>query len=180
MSHRPDDFGARLVAFLPNMRRFAYSLARSRDGADDLVQAACERALAARSRFEEGTRFESWVLRIVRNLWIDRLRRDRTAGPTEDLSERDDLVGIGGEADVEARLMLTSVAEAILLLPDEQREVLMLTCVEDLAYKDAAEVLGVPIGTVMSRLSRARRRLAELAGINAEPDRSPVRKGSSL
>ena len=163
----------RLVAFLPNLRRFAISLCRSRDVADDLVQAACERALAAQQSFEQGTRFDAWMFRILRNLWIDQVRRTKTAGPQQDIDETPDIAGSSGERDAEARLTLKSVAEAIGDLPDEHREVLLLVCVEDLSYREAAEVLSIPIGTVMSRLARARKKLAEAAGINPEVDRSP-------
>jgi RNA polymerase sigma-70 factor (ECF subfamily) len=167
-----------LVAFLPNLRRFAISLCRSRALADDLVQMACERALANEHRFEEGTRFDAWMFRILRNLWIDEVRKRKTAGPQEDIEDQVDLVGASGEREVEARLTLKSVAAAIDRLVEEQREVLLLVCVEELSYKEAAEVLGVPIGTVMSRLARARRNLAEAAGISAPAERSAVVKGA--
>ncbi|MEW9806975.1 RNA polymerase sigma factor [Mesorhizobium sp. ZMM04-5] len=168
-----------LVAFLPNLRRFAVSLCRSRDHADDLVQAACERALASALTFQEGTRFDAWMFRILRNLWIDDGRRRRTAGPQEDIDAHHELAARGsGEAEAETRLTLKSVAAAIDDLSEEQREVLLLVCVEELAYKEAAEVLDVPIGTVMSRLARARRNLAEATGITATPERSAVAKGT--
>jgi RNA polymerase sigma-70 factor (ECF subfamily) len=167
-----------LVAFLPNLRRFAISLCRSRDLADDLVQTACERALANATSFQEGTRFDAWMFRILRNLWIDHARRQRTAGPQEDIEAHHELAGGSGEREAETRLTLKSVAEAIDGLGEEQREVLLLVCVEELSYKEAADVLGVPIGTIMSRLARARRNLAEAAGISAAPERSAVVKGA--
>jgi len=167
-----------LVAFLPNLRRFAISLCRSRDLADDLVQMACERALANAASFHEGTRFDAWMFRILRNLWIDDARRKKTAGPQEDIEAHHEIAGISGDREVEARLTLKSVAEAIEGLVEEQREVLLLVCVEELSYKEAAEVLGVPIGTVMSRLARARKNLAEAAGITAPAERSAVGKGA--
>lgn len=167
-----------LVAFLPNLRRFAISLCRSREMADDLVQMACERALANEARFEPGTRFDAWMFRILRNLWIDETRKRRTAGPQEDISERDDIVGSSGERDADTRLMLKSVSQAIGRLVDEQREVLLLVCVEELSYRDAADVLGVPIGTVMSRLARARKNLGEATGISEPAERSAVGKGT--
>jgi RNA polymerase sigma-70 factor, ECF subfamily len=160
-----DQFGKQLIAFLPNLRRFAISLCRSRDLGDDLVQAACERALANTGRFEPGTRFDAWMFRILRNLWIDHLRKQTTAGPQEDIDQRQDLAGASGERDVEARLTLNSVAQAITDLPDDQREIILLVCVEDLSYREAADVLGIPIGTVMSRLARARKNIAEAAGM---------------
>ncbi|WP_255720242.1 RNA polymerase sigma factor [Acuticoccus kalidii] len=166
--------GPMLIASLPTLRRFALSLARQSDIADDLVQAACERALLNASSFEHGTRFEAWMFRIVRNLWIDRIRRSKTqsAVPVED---GQNVVGEDGEALAIARLELSDTAAAILELPEEQREVVMLVCVEDLSYAEAASVIGAPIGTVMSRLARARTRLAALlrdSGINATPRRS--------
>lgn len=172
MTSPPNDIGDQLIAFLPNMRRFALSLSRAPDIADDLVQQACERALANAASFEPGTRFDAWIFRIIRNLWIDRTRRQKTAGPSEDVYERQDLVGEDGQQVVDARQALTSVKEALDAMPEEQRAIVMLVCVDDLSYRDAAEVLGVPIGTVMSRLARARKRLAEMTGINPTPGRS--------
>lgn len=165
-----------LVAFLPNLRRFAISLCRSRELADDLVQAACERALASAAGFQQGTRFDAWMFRILRNLWIDDARRKKTAGPQEDIDAHHELAGGSSEREAEARLTLKSVAEAIDELSGKQREVLLLVCVEELSYREAADVLGVPIGTVMSRLARARRNLAEAAGISAPPERSAIGK----
>jgi RNA polymerase sigma-70 factor, ECF subfamily len=177
MTDRTERVEDQLVAFLPNLRRFAISLCGARDVADDLVQAACERALANAERFEPGTRFDAWMFRILRNLWIDTMRRRKTAGVQEDITERPDIAGASGEREVEARLTLKSVAEAITDLPDEQREVLLLVCVEELSYREAAHVLGIPIGTVMSRLARARQNLAASAGITGTAARSGVMKG---
>ena len=131
------------------------------------MQTACERALANAATFQEGTRFDAWMFRILRNLWIDEVRKRKTAGPQEDIEAQDDLVGMSGEREAEARLTLKSVAEAIDRLSEEQREVLLLVCVEELSYKEAAEVLGVPIGTVMSRLARARRNCGGRRNIRA-------------
>lgn len=177
MTDRTDRVEDQLVAFLPNLRRFAISLCGSRDVADDLVQAACERALASAERFEPGTRFDAWMFRILRNLWIDIVRRRKTAGVQEDISEREDIAGASGEREVEARMTLRSVGEAITELPDEQREVLLLVCIEELSYRETADVLDIPIGTVMSRLARARKNLALSAGITPAPARSGVMKG---
>ena len=148
-------FSDQLVAVLPRLRRFARGLAGSASEADDLVQAACERALAREHQFQEGTRFDSWMFRIVQTIWIDQLRaRDvrKEGGDVED--ER-----MGSDAavrSVEARLALAEVRRAVQHLPAEQRNVLMLVTVEGLSYKEAAEVAGVPVGTIMSRLARAR------------------------
>lgn len=177
MVDRKNVVADQLVDFLPNLRRFAISLCRSRQTADDLVQAACERALASADRFEPGSRFDAWMFRILRNLWIDQLRRQKTAGVQDDIEGRHDLVGSSGERVVEARLTLKSVSEAIAELVDEQREVLLLVCVEELSYRDAADVLGVPVGTVMSRLARARKNISAATGLDSVDGRYANRDG---
>nr|WP_205648655.1 RNA polymerase sigma factor [Acuticoccus kandeliae] len=150
-----------LIASLPTLRRFALSLSRQPDIADDLVQSACERALVNAASFTPGTRFDAWMFRIVRNLWIDRIRRTKTqaAAPIE---EGEAVMGTDGEAVAISRLELSDTGRAILMLPEEQREVLTLVCVEGLSYAEAAAVIEAPIGTVMSRLARARTRLAAI------------------
>ena len=163
------DVGEEMVAFLPRLRRFALSLTGSRQSADDLVQGACERALAAAASWTPGTRFDAWMFRIMRNLWIDGLRRQRSEGVVIDIADRHDLVGSHGDRVAEAHLMLDRVRSAITELPSEQREVLVLVCVEELSYRETADILGLPMGTVMSRLSRARQQLGELTG--HEPER---------
>jgi RNA polymerase sigma-70 factor, ECF subfamily len=158
----PAAIGQELVALLPRLRRFALVLCRSQSLADDLVQGACERALANAGSWTPGTKFDAWMFRILRNYWIDHLRRMRTEGMMEDVSMQTQLIGDAGEGPILSRLVLSEVQRAIDNLPQEQQEVLVLVCAEDLSYREAAEVLGVPIGTVMSRLARARKRLMEM------------------
>jgi RNA polymerase sigma-70 factor (ECF subfamily) len=160
-----DSFSRDLLALLPRLRRFAISLCGARDIADELVQTACEKALAKASSWTPGTRFDAWMFRILRNAWIDRLRRKRAEGIVEDIAAHEELAATG-EADAETRLILKSVWELIGNLPPEQREVLMLVCVEELSYSEAAQALDVPVGTVMSRLARAREKIASGAGID--------------
>jgi len=137
------------------LRRFARGLAGSAAEADDLVQAACERALARAHQFEEGSRFDSWMFRIVQTIWIDQLRaRDVRKEDGDVADER-----LGSDIPVrriEARLALSEVRRAVELLPPDQRTTLMLVTVDGLSYKEAAQVAGVPVGTIMSRLARAR------------------------
>jgi len=169
-----------LIAFLPTMRRFALSLTRSVDAADDLVQAACERALSRADSFTPGTRFDAWMFRIIRNLWIDTVRSAQSRA-TDGLENEDTVMGADGLREADSRLDLSDTGRAILQLPDDQREVLTLVCIEGLSYADAASVTGVAVGTVMSRLSRARTRLASLLeaeGIKGAQDRSPAARGS--
>src|SRR5436305_9462335 len=148
-------FSDQLVAVLPRLRRFARGLAGSASEADDLVQAACERALAREHQFQEGTRFDSWMFRIVQTLWIDQLRAREVRKEDGDVAEE----RLGSDAAVrgiEARLALAEVRRAVQRLPTDQRMTLMLVTVEGLSYKEAAAVAGVPVGTIMSRLARAR------------------------
>lgn len=125
-----------------------------------------ERAFAARDRFDPATRLDSWCFRILRNAWLDGVRRDRSRGPQVDIADAPDAGEVDGLAVTESRLMLRAVMAAMDKLPEEQREVLMPVCVEELSYKEAAAILDIPLGTVMSRLSRVRLALAAATGIN--------------
>ena len=156
------DIGDGLVALLPRLRRYALMLCRSPAAADDLVQGTCVRALDNAESWTPGTRLDAWTFRILRNLWIDGLRRAEHREDVVELAQVNDIVGDTGEPQVMARLHLSDVQRAIEALPGEQREALLLVCVEDLSYREAADVLSVPIGTIMSRLARARKRIATL------------------
>jgi RNA polymerase sigma-70 factor (ECF subfamily) len=148
-------FRDQLVAMLPRLRRFARGLTGSAVEADDLVQAACERALFRAHQFQTGKRFDSWMFRIVQTVWIDHLR----ARETRRTESEDEALNAGTDEPkrrVEARLALREVQAAIAALPAEQRIALLLVTVEGLSYREAAEIAEVPIGTIMSRLARAR------------------------
>ncbi|MBR2655306.1 MAG: sigma-70 family RNA polymerase sigma factor [Loktanella sp.] len=149
-----------LIALLPRLRRFARGLAGAADQADDLVQASVEKALRNLDGFTTGTRMDAWMFRIIRNTWIDtvRARRDTV---DYDAEAANTIIGSDGRTTTEARLHLAEVRRAMASLPEDQRAVLMLVCVEGLRYREVAEVLDIPEGTVMSRLSRARLALAE-------------------
>jgi RNA polymerase sigma-70 factor, ECF subfamily len=151
-------FGRELVAALPKLRRFAFGLAGSIDEGDDLVQAACEQALARRDQYEPGTRLVNWMYRIVQRVWIDRFRRREPR--MVDLLTLADFPGDALEA--ESRPVLAKVRLAIAGLPPDQRTVLLLVSVEGVAYREAAEILGLPIDTVMSGLARARLALSRV------------------
>ena len=156
----PHDLRHDLIALLPRLRRFARGLAGAADQADDLVQASVEKALRNLDGFTTGTRMDAWMFRIIRNTWIDtvRARRDMVDYDTE---AADTVLGSDGRRTTEARLHLAEVRRAMASLPEDQRAVLMLVCVEGLRYREVAEVLDIPEGTVMSRLSRARLALAD-------------------
>ena len=148
---------AELVGLLPRLRRFAYGLTGSLDDGDDLVQGACERALRRLDQFQPGSRLDSWMYRIVQNLWIDQ-RRARQARPEAGMEPVDlEALAVGdAERELDSRLALATVQRAVAALSEDQRAVLLLVCVEGQSYKAAAEVLEIPLGTVMSRLARAR------------------------
>ena len=147
-----------LIALLPRLRRFGIALTGSAADADELVQAACERAVSRLVQLRTEARLDSWIFRIMRNMWADevRARRIRQHEPVEAASG---MAGENGRTVLEARLTLAAVREALAALPEEQRTVLTLVCVDGLSYKEAAEVLGIPCGTVMSRLARGRQAL---------------------
>lgn len=155
-------FERELLTLLPRLRRFARALARDAADADDLLQMALERALRSRAQWVPGTRLDAWMMRIVRNCWIDearsRARRARTFAPAED----GETVGVDMQNEIEARAEMHSVDRAMANLSPEQREVIALVLVEGLAYREAAELLGIPIGTLTSRLTRGRQALAQM------------------
>lgn len=157
-------FESELLALVPKLRRFAASLARDRADGDDLCQAAIERALKARDQWQEGTRMDAWMYRIVRNLWIDEARARQRSAKTFAPEEEGEQVGHAGDAQVEAHVELGNVERAMATLPEEQREVIALVLVEGMAYKDAAAILDIPMGTLTSRLVRGRMALIERLG----------------
>lgn len=158
---------AEMVALLPRLRRFARGLVGAPDQADDLVQAACERAIARIEQWTPGTRLDSWMFRIVQTIWLDERRaaKVRTGEGRIDAAEATEPeLSVDGVRRMEAHLTYDAVRRAIAKLPEEQRLVIMLVCVEGQTYKEAADTLGIPIGTVMSRLARARAGLTREIG----------------
>ena len=152
-----DAFLTGVTDLLPRLRRFAAGLARNPADADDLCQAAIERALISRQQWQEGTRLDSWMYRIMRNIWIDtaraRTRRDKT------FTDEEAGMSVGAMGNQEAHVELTMVDRALQTLPDEQREAVLLVLVEGYKYAEAAEIIGCPIGTLTSRLLRGREAL---------------------
>ena len=154
-------FERELLALLPRLRRFARSLARDAADADDLVQVAVERALKAREQWQEGTRLDAWMMRIVRNCWIDEVRSRTRRAQTFAPEEAGAAVGVEAHQDIERAAEMQDVDRAMNALPAEQREVIALVLVEGLAYKEAAAILEIPIGTLTSRLTRGRQALVQ-------------------
>ena len=163
-----NDIRDRMVELLPRLRRFAYTLTGNMDKADDLVQEACARALANADQWQAGTRLDSWMYRIAQNLWFDRMRATKVRGEVVDVDTAIDLVGSDGRDVTESRLTLQVVSKSISQLPADQQMVIAHVCIDGLSYKEAAEALGIPIGTVMSRLARARQALHTALSVAGE------------
>lgn len=163
-----DPIQRQIVELLPRLRRLARVLARAPADADDLVQATVERGLAARAQWKPGTRLDSWMFRIMKNAWIDETRARRRSGAVLAPEDEGRHVGDAGARAAEMRLELADVERAIARLPQEQRLAVALVLVEGLSYKEAAEVLEIPQGTLTSRLVRGRQALlATLEGEGA-------------
>lgn len=158
-------FSDDMIAALPNLKRYAMSLCRRADIADDLVQTTVERAFRNRDRFDPGTKLLAWMMRILRNAWIDQTRRNKTRGPEVELADAPEIAGTDGVRVVESRNMLQKTADALDLLPADQRDVVIIVCVQGMTYQEAADILEIPVGTVMSRLARGRAALAQKIGI---------------
>ena len=154
-----DDIDALLEPEIPALRRYAYALLRNDDAADDLVQDCLERALSRWYLRRRDGDLRAWLFTILRNLYISDLRRRRRRGPHVGLDDAAALgLGPAQEAQVETRDLLVALDQ----LPEEQKSVLLLVGVEDFSYEETARILGIPLGTVMSRLARGRQRLRSL------------------
>jgi RNA polymerase sigma-70 factor (ECF subfamily) len=157
------DLRSQIAAHIPQLRRFARALAGNQALADDLVQDCIERALRKWHLYDETRSLRTWLFTILRNIYISGLRRDGRAVFAKSVDE----LGPGEGAmrpEQESRLAVEDIAAAIGRLPDDHREVILLVALEDMSYREIAEITGVPIGTVMSRLSRARASLRVTLG----------------
>lgn len=157
-----DEFQTGLVDLLPRLRRFARVLVRSDADAHDLVQETVERALAGRGGFRPGTRLDSWAFTIMRRIFIDQTRsnarRARVVAPADDLTPNIADAAMAGE---DLRADALAARDAIRALPDDQRLAVALVLIDGLSYAEAARVMGVPAGTLTSRLARGRQTLIQ-------------------
>ena len=158
-----DNIRREMLALLPRLRRFAYGLTGSTDEGDDLVQATCERAIRHIDTWQPGTRLDSWMYRIARNTYLNALRAKRVRADHLQNVDHGELTRVDGARAMEAHLTFAAVRDFIGRLPEEQRSIVMLVCVEGLAYREVAEILDLPVGTVTSRLARARIALKDFA-----------------
>jgi RNA polymerase sigma-70 factor, ECF subfamily len=152
---------AGLEAHLARLWRYGLVLSGARDAAEDLVQATCVRALERADQFQPGTRLDHWLFSILRSIWLNeiRSRRVRTGGGLVDASEA---LVVDGIHEIETNIFAAEVLRAVGRLPEAQREAVLLVYAEGRSYSEAAELLAIPIGTVMSRLSAARLALGKL------------------
>ncbi len=161
------DFLDEIETCVPALRRYARALTRNVDRADDLVQDCLERAIRKRGLFRPTGPLQAWLFRILVNLWRNSLRSDRRRG--EHVAYDALVIEPSIPAPQHGRLALGEMNRALDRLPDDQRETLLLVVLEGVSYEEAASILGIPIGTVMSRLSRARAALRALTGTGDEP-----------
>ena len=157
-----------MPAVFPRLWRYAVALTGRRDWADDLAQTTCLRALDKADQFEPGTHLDRWMFRMAQRIWLNELRsrKVRTGGglvPVEEIDIPDH------SPEAETNILARDVLNRVNALPEAQRHSVFLVYVEGFSYKEAAEIMDIPIGTVMSRLAAARKRLnAELAGAKGQ------------
>jgi RNA polymerase sigma-70 factor (ECF subfamily) len=146
-----------LVALIPRLRRYARALVGERAAADDLVQDTLERAWSKLHLYRHGTDLRAWLFTVMHNVHVNQVRAARPTAALED-----DMPELAQRAVQGDALLVRDLERALAMLPAAQCEVLLLVALEDLSYEETARVLGIPIGTVMSRLARAREKLRAL------------------
>jgi RNA polymerase sigma-70 factor (ECF subfamily) len=162
---------------IPALRRYAGVLIRDRDAADDLVQDCLERAISRWGQRRADSDTRTWLFAILHNLAVSRLRQKARRGEHLALETVGDSAALSQAPDQEHRLRHAELLRALADLPEDQRSVVLLVSVEDLSYAEAARVVGAPIGTVMSRLSRGRERLRRaMAGESVPAPRAHLRR----
>lgn len=159
----PDDLQHQLVKMVPNLRAFARSLAGAPDRADDLVQETLVKAWHHRNHFDPGTNLKAWLFTILRNAYFSELRKRKLEVQDPDGSLAARLAVDGSQS---SHMELQDFARALEMLPPDQREALILIGAEGFAYEEAALMCGCAVGTIKSRVNRARARLAELLGLS--------------
>lgn len=156
MTDQRDELRKQLGTLLPRLRSFGVALTGSREDGDDIVQGAIARALVSAEQWTPGTRLDSWLFKIMQNLWRDEVRRRKTSGTKSTLSVAGEEKNVDGRRVAETLVQLAETRARFNRLPDEQRLALALVVIDGMSYREAAEQLEIPIGTLMSRLSRAR------------------------
>lgn len=152
-----------IAAELPRLWRYGLLLSRNRDTAEDLVQATCLRALERAEQFQPGTRLDRWLIAIMHSVWLNQIRAQKVR-QGQGLVDAETVLVFDGLKQTETNILATQVLRKVQSLPEPQREAVYLVYVEGLTYAEAADMLGVPIGTIMSRLAAARSKLEGLGG----------------
>ncbi len=162
-----DNFSQRLINNIPHLRRYARSLTQDQQQSDDLVQDCLDRAWSRMAQWQPDTNLRSWLFTIMHNLYVNMVRSSHRAGTMESLEQHEpvDQRSPGQEGEMQMRDLEYALGQ----LSDEQREILMLVCVEGMRYEEVAEVLGIASGTVMSRLHRARETLRRIMKGDVSP-----------
>jgi RNA polymerase sigma-70 factor, ECF subfamily len=158
------DFEQALTLFFPRLWRYCLTLTGTRDRADDLAQSSCLRAIEKANLFEHGTRLDLWMFRLTHRVWLNEIRSD-VVRQHRSMVLIDDLEIPDSKLDPEENLLAQERVRQVLNLPEAQRVTVMLAYVEGFSYQETSEILNIPIGTVMSRLSAARARIVQLDGI---------------
>ena len=163
------NFRTALVAEMPHLRAFAISLCRSRDLADDLVQDTLVRAWSSHASFQTGTNLKAWLFTILRNSYFSTYRKQRN-----EVADSDGQIAasVGVPAAQDGAMAMADFHIALAKIPDDQREALLLVGASGFTYEEAAEICGAAVGTIKSRVSRARAQLAKLLGLEIQDDSS--------
>ena len=156
---------------MPRLWRYGLVLSRQKHLAEDLVQATCVRALERAGQFAPGTRLDRWLLAIMHSIWLNELRSQRVR-QGQGFVDAEQELSFDGESLAQEQVLAAQVIKRVNGLPEAQRETVFLAYVEGLSYKEIAEVLHIPVGTVMSRLAAARAKLAETPPSKAQQDKT--------
>ena len=167
-----NEFEFGLIELQPRLRRFALGLCGSLDDADDLVQQAIERALTRRNQWQVGTRLDSWLFRILQSIWFNEIDKRKVRKRHLQLVADSEANTFVGKNPPESSFELDQTRQILSTLPEDQRVALLLVAVEGFSYKEAADTLSVPAGTVMSRVGRARATIRDRLGAASIPQRA--------
>jgi RNA polymerase sigma-70 factor, ECF subfamily len=165
--NEPEAWREQVIALIPSLRAFAWSLSRDPSDADDMVQETLTKAWTHRAKFQPGTNLRAWLFTILRNSWYTALSRHRRETPDEDGKMAATLTS---PASQEWSVELHQLQSALNSLPPEHREALIMVGAAGLSYEEAAEIAGCALGTIKSRVNRARNRLAQIMEIDRESD----------
>jgi len=176
MTDNTDTFDQALIKIIPRLRRYARVLAITADGSDELLQATLERALAKKLQWQQDTYLDRWLFTIMSSIWKNELRYRNTRKGNGVIHDINHLCDNSKENKPERTFLLTQVFKEVMLLSENHREAILLVYIEGIKYQHAADILSIPLGTLMSRLARARIILAEKFSETNETNNNAVIK----